>query len=70
MIITITEPMERTESEVLDFFIHQVALGLPFEQFMEYFEDKDLDRVRELWEGATVEWSEMICEREMGDSDN
>ena len=65
MIVTITEPMERTEKEVFEFLLHQVALGLPFEQFVEYFETKDLDRVRELWEGATIEWSEMICEREM-----
>ena len=70
MIVTITEPMERTEKEVFEFLLHQVALGLPFEQFVEYFETKDLDRVRELWEEATIEWSEMICEREMGDSDN
>lgn len=65
MIVAITEPMERTDNEVLEFFIHQVALGLPFEQFVEYFETKDLDRVRELWEEATIEWSKMICEREM-----
>ena len=69
MIVTITEPMERTEKEVLEFFIHQVALELPFEQFVEYFEDKDLDRVRELWEEATIEWSELMCEREMDVSD-
>ncbi len=48
----------------------QVALELPFEQFVEYFETKDLGRIRELWEEATIEWSEMICAREMGDSDN
>ena len=69
MIINIIEPKEVTDNEVLDFFIHQVALGLPFEQFVEYFETKDLDRVRELWEGATVEWTEMIRVREMDDSD-
>ena len=69
MIVTITEPMERTEKEVLEFLLHQIALELPFEQFVEYFETKDLDRVRELWEGATVEWSEMIREREMDYSD-
>ena len=68
MIVTITEPMERTEKEVFEFLLHQVALELPFEQFVEYFETKDLGRIRELWEGATVEWSEMICAREMGDS--
>ena len=70
MIINIIEPKEVTDDEVLEFFIHQVALELPFEQFVEYFETKDLGRIRELWEGATVEWSEMICAREMGDSDN
>ena len=70
MIINIIEPKEVTDDEVLEFFIHQVGLELPFEQFVEYFETKDLDRVRELWEGATVEWTEMICEREMDDSDN
>ena len=69
MIINITEPKEVIGEDVLEFFIHQVALGLPFEQFVEYFEIKDLDRVRELWEEATVEWSEMMCEREMDDSD-
>ena len=63
MIINIIEPKEVTDNEVLEFFIHQVALGLPFEQFVEYFEVKDFDRVRELWEEATIEWSEMICER-------
>ena len=69
MIVTITEPMERTEKEVFEFLLHQVALGLPFEQFVEYFETKDLGRVRELWEEATIEWSEMIREREMDVSD-
>ena len=68
MIINIIKPREVTDNEVLEFFIHQVALGLPFEQFVEYFEDEDLDRVRELWEEATIEWSEMISEREMDDS--
>ena len=53
MIINIIEPREVTDNEVLEFFIHQVALELPFEQFVEYFETKDLDRVRELWEEAT-----------------
>ena len=70
MIINIIEPKEVTDNEVLEFFIHQVSLELPFEQFVEYFETKDLDRVRELWEEATIEWSEMICEREMDNSDN
>ena len=65
MIVTITEPMERTEKEVFEFLLHQIALELPFEQFVEYFEAKDLDRVRELWEDATIEWSEMMCDREM-----
>ena len=65
MIINIIEPKEVAGEEVLKFFIHQVALELPFEQFVEYFEVKDLDRVRELWEEATIEWSEMIREREM-----
>ena len=65
MIINITKPKEVTDEEVLEFFIHQVALELPFEQFVEYFEVKDLDRVRELWREATIEWSEMIREREM-----
>ncbi len=65
MIINIIEPKEVTDNEVLEFFIHQVGLGLPFEQFVEYFEDEDLDRVRELWEEATIEWSEMMCDREM-----
>ena len=65
MIINIIEPKEVTDNEVLEFFIHQVALGLPFEQFIEYFEVKDLNRVRELWREATIEWSEMIREREM-----
>ena len=70
MIITITEPMERTEKEVFEFLLHQIGLELPFEQFVEYFEVKDLDKVRELWREATIEWSEMICEREMDVSDN
>ena len=70
MIINIIEPKEVTDDEVLEFFIHQVALGLPFEQFVEYFEVKDLGMVRELWEEATIEWSEMICAREMNISDN
>ena len=70
MIINIIEPKEVTDNEVLEFFIHQVALELPFEQFVEYFETKDLDKVRELWRDATIEWSEMIRECEMGDSDN
>ena len=65
MIINIIEPKEVTDNEVLEFFIHQVALGLPFEQFVEYFETKDLDRLRELWEEATIEWAEMIREREI-----
>ena len=69
MIINIIEPKEVTDNEVLEFFIHQVALGLPFEQFVEYFEVKDLDRVRELWREATIEWSERMCDREMDDSD-
>ena len=69
MIINIIEPKEVTDEEVLEFFIHQVALELPFEQFVEYFETKDLGRVRELWEEATIEWSEMIREREMDYSD-
>ena len=67
MIINIIEPKEVTDDEVLEFFIYQVSLGLPFEQFVEYFDVKDLDRVRELWEEATIEWSEMICEREIED---
>ena len=70
MIINIIEPKEVTDEEVLEFFIHQVGLELPFEQFVEYFEIKDLGSVRELWEEATIEWSEMICDREMDDSDN
>ena len=70
MIINITEPKEVTDEGVLEFFIHQVALELPFEQFVEYFEVKDLDKVRELWEDATIEWAEMIREREMDVSDN
>ena len=70
MIINIIEPKEVTDNEVLEFFIHQIALELPFEQFVEYFDVKDLDRVRELWEEATIEWSEMIREREMDVSDN
>ena len=70
MIINIIEPKEVTDDKVLEFFIHQVALELPFEQFVEYFETKDLDRVRELWEDATIEWAEMIREREMDVSDN
>ena len=69
MIINIIEPKEVTDEEVLEFFIHQVSLALELEQFIEYFEDKDLDRVRELWEEATIEWSEMIREREMDNSD-
>jgi len=69
MIINIDELKEVTDEEVLDLFIHQVSLGLGFEQFVGYFEDKDLDKVRELWEDATVEWSEMIREREMDVSD-
>ena len=70
MIINIIEPKEVTDDEVLEFFIHQVALELPFEQFVEYFETKDLGRIRELWREATIEWSEMICAREMDYSDN
>ena len=70
MIINIIEPKEVTDEGVLEFFIHQVALELPFEQFVEYFEVKDLDKVRELWEDATIEWAEMIREREMDVSDN
>lgn len=70
MIINITEPKEVTDNEVLEFFFHQVTLGLEFEQFVGYFEAKDLYRVRELWEEATIEWSEMICEREIDVSDN
>ena len=69
MIINIIEPKEVTDDKVLEFFIHQVALELPFDQFVEYFEVKDLDKVRELWEDATIEWSEMIREREMDVSD-
>ncbi len=69
MIINIIEPKEVTDNEVLEFFIHQVSLGLPFEQVVEYFEVVDLDRVRELWEEATIEWSEMMCDREMDYSD-
>ena len=65
MIVNIIEPKEVTDDEVLEFFIHQIALGLPFEQFVEYFETKDLDRVRDLWEGAIIEWSERICDREI-----
>ena len=65
MIINIIEPKEIIDEEVLEFFIHQVALELPFEQFVEYFETKDLDRVRELWEGATIEWSKRMCDREI-----
>ena len=65
MIINIIEPKEVTDDEVLEFFIHQIGLELPFEQFVEYFEVKDLDKVRELWEEATIEWSEMISEREI-----
>ena len=61
MIITITEPMERTEKEVFEFLLHQIGLELPFEQFVEYFDVKELCRVRELWDIATIEWSEMIC---------
>lgn len=53
MIINIAESREVTEEEVLEFFIHQISLELPLEQFVEYFEAKDLDRVRELWEEAT-----------------
>ena len=70
MIINIIEPKEVTDDKVLEFFIHQIGLELPFEQFVEYFETKDLDRVRELWEDAIIEWSEMIREREMDVSDN
>ena len=69
MIINIIEPKEVTDEEVLEFFIHQVALELPFEQFVEYFETKDLDRVRELWREASIEWSERMCDREMDVSD-
>ena len=69
MIINIIEPKEVTDNEVLEFFIHQIGLELPFEQFVEYFEVKDLNRVRELWREATIEWSEMIREREMDVSD-
>ena len=68
MKITIDSPEEVTDEEVLEFFFHQVALGLEFEQFVGYFKTKDLDKVRELWEEATIEWSEMICDREMDDS--
>ena len=70
MIINIIEPKEVTDEEVLKFFIHQVGLELPFEQFVEYFEAKDLDKVKELWREATIEWSERMCKREMDVSDN
>ena len=65
MIINIIEPKESTDDEVLEFFMHQVGLELPFEQIVEYFEAKDLDRVRELWREATIEWSEIMCDREI-----
>lgn len=65
MIINIIEPKEVTDEEVLEFFIHQVGLGLPFVQFIGYFEVVDLDRVRELWREATIEWSERMCDREI-----
>ena len=65
MIINIIEPKEVTDEEVLEFFIHQVGLELPFEQFVGYFEVRDLDRVRELWREATIEWSERMCDREI-----
>ena len=57
MIINIIEPKEVTDDEVLEFFFHQVSLGLEFEQFVEYFEAKDLDRVRELWEESEEKWA-------------
>ena len=66
MIINIIEPKEVTDNEVLEFFIHQVALGLPFEQFIGYFEVVDLDRVRKLWEEADDKFAELIGEYEFG----
>ena len=56
MLITITEPMERTEKEICNFLFHQVALGLPFEQVEDYFEVEDLPKIRKMWMEAEEEW--------------
>ena len=56
MIITITEPMDRTESEVFEFLFHQVALGIPLEQVEVYFEVEDLPKVKEMWNQMEGKW--------------
>ena len=56
MIVTIIEPIERTESEVFDFLLHQVGLELPFEQFVQYFEAEDLPKVRKMWNEIQETW--------------
>ena len=56
MIITITEPIERTEKEICNFLFHQVALGLPFEQVESYFEVEDLSKVKEMWNQMEEKW--------------
>ena len=69
MKVTITEPMERTEKEVFVFLLHQIALELPFEQFVQYFEPKDLDKVKEIWNEAEEEW-DRIWSRHLYDKDD
>ena len=66
MIINIIEPLEVTEEEISKFFLHQVGLGLPFEQFEKYFNPEYLDRVRELWDEADEKFGELIGDYEMG----
>ena len=71
MKVTIIEPIERTESEVFEFLFHQIALELPFEQFEGYFEPKDLDRVREIWNEAEEDWKlDKVWSRPLYDKDD
>ena len=65
MIVTITEPMERTEKEICNFLFHQVALGLPFEQVESYFEVEDLPKVKEMWNQMEVKWM-YLCKTSEG----
>ena len=69
MKVTIIDPIERTESEVFEFLLHQVALELPFEQFEGYFEPKDLDKVKKIWREAEEEW-DIVRYRPLYDKDD
>lgn len=69
MLVTIIDPIERTESEVFEFLLHQIALELPFEQFENYFEAEDLPRVKEIWREAEEEWNR-IWSRPLYDKDD